>query len=182
MLGMQALVSLELVLGLGVWLALRVFVSWPSMSANCSLVLLLWWGFNYEQVKEVGLLEVRLVVGLVVGVSSQLRSLFTETILGLETGKTVWPGWIVQDRDLGDDWPLWWICIEHCGVFGRYMRLLLKCGIVLKGVPSGGTRVDPKWVKELQQEKAIELEVWKICFAGRTVTEVSADETAQKWQ
>jgi len=60
------------------------------------------------------------------------------------------------------------------------MRLLLKCGIVLKGVPSGGTRVDPKWVKELQQEKAIELEVWKICFAGRTVTEVSADETAQK--
>ena len=32
-----------------------------------------------------------LVVGLVVGVSSQLGSLFTGTILGPETGKTVQP-------------------------------------------------------------------------------------------
>ena len=41
-LGIQALVSLVLGLGLGVWLALSIFVSQPSMSANCSLVLLLW--------------------------------------------------------------------------------------------------------------------------------------------
>ena len=36
---MQALVPLELVLGLGVWLVLSVLASRPSMSANCSLVL-----------------------------------------------------------------------------------------------------------------------------------------------
>ena len=38
---MQALVPLKLVLRLGVWLAVRVFTSWPSILANYSLVLLL---------------------------------------------------------------------------------------------------------------------------------------------
>ena len=46
------------------------------------------WGFDYKQVKELGLLEVRLVIGA----SSQLESLFAETILGLEIGKTVQAG------------------------------------------------------------------------------------------
>ena len=40
-LGMWALVPLELVLGPGVWLAIRVFASQPSTLANCSLVSLL---------------------------------------------------------------------------------------------------------------------------------------------
>ena len=66
MLGMWALVSLRLVLGPEVWLALRVLVSQPSMLANCSLVLLLQWGFDHEWVEEVGLLAVKLVIGLVV--------------------------------------------------------------------------------------------------------------------
>jgi len=35
------------------------------------------------------------------------------------------------------------------------MRLLLKHKIVFKGVPSSGTRVDPEWIKECEQEKAI---------------------------
>jgi len=39
--------------------------------------------------------------------SSQLELLSTETILGLGTGKTVQPEWIVLDRDLGDKWSLW---------------------------------------------------------------------------
>jgi len=56
--------------------------------ANCSLVLLLQQSFDYEQVEEVGLLAVLLVVGLV-GASFQLGLLFTGTILGPETGKTV---------------------------------------------------------------------------------------------
>jgi len=47
-----------------------------------------------------------LVIGLVVGASSQLGSLSAETILGPETGGTVWAGWIVLERDLGDEWPL----------------------------------------------------------------------------
>jgi len=36
--------------------------------------------------------------------------------------------------------------LEHCGAFGRYVseRLLLKYKIVLKGVPSSGTGVDPE--------------------------------------
>ena len=34
---------------------------------------------------------------------------------------------------------------------------MLKYKIILKNVPSGGTRVDFKWVEELQQEKAIGL-------------------------
>ena len=67
---MWALVPLELVLGLGVWLALSVLISQPSMSANCSLILLLWWGFDYKQVEEVSLLAVKLVIGLVAETSS----------------------------------------------------------------------------------------------------------------
>jgi len=55
------------------------------MLANCLLVLLLHWGFDHEQVKELGLS----VAGLVVGAFSQLESLSTGTILGLEIGKPV---------------------------------------------------------------------------------------------
>jgi len=57
------------------------------MSANCSLVLLLQQCFDHEQVEEVGLLDVKLVIGLVAEVFSQLESLSTETILGLRIGK-----------------------------------------------------------------------------------------------
>jgi len=46
-----------------------VFASQPSMSANCSLVLLLWQDFDHEWVKEVGLLAVILVIGLIAGAS-----------------------------------------------------------------------------------------------------------------
>jgi len=59
-----------------------VFVSRPSISANCSLVLLLWQSFDSEKVEEVGLLDVRLVIESVVGVFSQLRLLSVGTILG----------------------------------------------------------------------------------------------------
>jgi len=76
-------------LGLEVWLVLSIFASWPSISANYLLVLLLQWSFDCEWVEEVGLLDIRLVIGLVVGASSQLRLLSTETILGSEIGKTV---------------------------------------------------------------------------------------------
>ena len=86
---MQALVPLELVLGPGVWLALRVLASQLSTLANCSLVLLLWWGFDYKQVEEVGLLTVIVLVVGLVGASSQLESLSTETILGPGTGKAI---------------------------------------------------------------------------------------------
>jgi len=64
------LVPLELVLGLGVWLTLRVLVSQPSILANCLWVLLLQQSFDYKQVEEVGLLADKLVIGLVAGVSS----------------------------------------------------------------------------------------------------------------
>jgi len=67
---MQALVPLALVLGLKVWLELRVLASQSSMSANYSLVLSLQCDFNYEQVEKVCLLAIRLVIGLVVEVSS----------------------------------------------------------------------------------------------------------------
>ena len=77
----QALVPLILVLSLRVWLALRVLASWLSMLANCSLVLLLQWDFDHERVEEVGLLVVLLVIGLVVGASSQLELLSTGMIL-----------------------------------------------------------------------------------------------------
>jgi len=42
-------------------------------------------------------------MGLVRGVSSQLKLLSTKTILRLEISETVQADWIVQDRDLGDD-------------------------------------------------------------------------------
>ena len=117
-LGIQALVPLELVLGLGVWLELSVLASWPSTSANCLWVFLLQWGFDHERVEEVGLLAVKLVLELVVGASSQLGSLSIGMILGPETGKTVWPDWIVLEGDLRDKQSLWWICLERCGTFG----------------------------------------------------------------
>ena len=53
------------------------------MLANCSLVLFLQWSFDYEQVEE---------VGLVVEAFSQLGSLSTVMILGLEIGEAIWPG------------------------------------------------------------------------------------------
>jgi len=64
---------------------LSIFASW---SANCLLVLLLQQSFDHKQV-EVGLLDVRLVIELVAGVSSQLESLSGGMILGLEIGKTI---------------------------------------------------------------------------------------------
>jgi len=42
-----------------------------------------------------------------VGASFQLGPLSAGIILGPEISKTVQVGWIVQDRDLGNDWPLW---------------------------------------------------------------------------
>ena len=83
---------------------LRVLASRPSTLANCSLELSLQRGFDYEQVEDVGLLAVKLVLGLV-GASSQLGSLSTGTILGPGTGETVWAGWIVLEGDLGDERP-----------------------------------------------------------------------------
>jgi len=81
--GMWALVPLKLILGLEVWLTLRVLASWPSISANYSLVLLLQQGFDHEWVEDVGLLAVKLVIGLVVGVSFQL-GLLSEVTVDLE--------------------------------------------------------------------------------------------------
>jgi len=115
----QALVLLELVLGLEVWLELRVLASWLSTSASCLLVLLLRQGLDYEQVKNVDLLAVVVLVIGLAGAFSQLGSLSVEMILGPGTGKTVRPGWIVLEGDLRDERPLWWICLEHHGAFGR---------------------------------------------------------------
>ena len=53
------------------------------------------------------LLAVRLVIGLAVGAFSQLESLSARIILGLGTGETVQPEWIVLDRDLRDEQSLW---------------------------------------------------------------------------
>ena len=115
-LGIRALIPLELVLGLGVWLVLRVLASWPNTSANYLLVLLLWRGFDRERIENVGLLAILLlVIGLVVGTFSQLESLSAGMILGPETGETVWAGWIVLEGNLGDEQPLWWIHLEHHG-------------------------------------------------------------------
>ena len=149
--GIWTLVSLELELGPGVWLAISVFAMQPSILANCSLVLLLQWGFDCKWVEELGLLVAKLVTGLVGRVSSYLGLLSTVMILGPGTGKTVWASWIVWVRDLEDDLLLWQIYLECYRVFGKSasVRLLLKHEIVLKGVPSSGTRVDSKWVKEL---------------------------------
>jgi len=87
---------------------LRVLASQLSTSANCSLVLVLSLrrGLDRERVEEVGLLAAKLVIGLVVGASSQLGSLSAGTILGPGTGETVRAGWIVLEGDLGDEWPL----------------------------------------------------------------------------
>jgi len=98
--GMWALVPLELVLGLGVWLELRVLASWLSTSASCSLVLLLQQCFDCEQVEDVGVLVILLLVLGLAEASSQLGSLSTETMLGLGTGKNVWPGWICYNSML----------------------------------------------------------------------------------
>ena len=87
--GIWALVPFALVLGLEVWLVFRVLASRLSMSANCLLVLLLWWGLDHEWVEDVSLLAVKLVIGLVVRVSFQLGSLSARTIFGPGTGETV---------------------------------------------------------------------------------------------
>ena len=83
-----------------------MFVSQPSISANYSLVLSLWWGFDYEWVAELDLLDVRLVAGLAVRVFSQLESLSTRMILGPEIDKTAWADWIVWVGDFRDNQPL----------------------------------------------------------------------------
>ena len=103
----QALVSLVLVLEPGVWLELSILASQPSILANFLLVFLLQQGLDHEQVEDIGLLAILLLVIGLAGASSQLGLLFTETILGPGTDKTVWPGWIILKRDLGDEWPLW---------------------------------------------------------------------------
>jgi len=54
----------------------------------------------------VGLLAIKLVVGLVVGAFFQLGSLSTEMIFGLGTDEAVQPEWIVLEGDLGDEWLL----------------------------------------------------------------------------
>jgi len=118
-LGMWALVPLELVLGLGVWLELRVLASQLSTLANCSLVLSLQRGFDHEWVEDMGSLAILLLVLGLVGASSQLGSLSAGTILGPGTGKTVQAGWIVLEEDLRDEQPLWWIRLECHGTFGR---------------------------------------------------------------
>ena len=53
-----------------------------------------------------GLLAILLLVLGLARASSQLGSLSVEMILRPEMGKTVWPGWIVLEGDLGDDQPL----------------------------------------------------------------------------
>ena len=75
--GMRALVPIELVLDLGVWLELRVLASRLSTLANCSLVLLLRRDFDCKRVEDVGLLVILLLVLGLVGASSQLGSLST---------------------------------------------------------------------------------------------------------
>ena len=82
-----------------------MLASRPSTSAYFLLVLSLRQGFDCEQVEDVGLLAAKLVLGLVVGASSQLGSLSIGTILGPGTGETVRAGWIVLEGDLGDEWP-----------------------------------------------------------------------------
>ena len=65
------------------------------------------WHLDCERVEDIGLLAVKLVVGLVVGVFFQLGSLSTGTIPGPGTGEAVQPGWTVLDGDLGDEQSLW---------------------------------------------------------------------------
>jgi len=59
-----------------------------------------------ERVEKVGLLAIKLVIGLVVGTSSQLELLSAGIILGPGTGETVQLDWIVLEGDLGDERPL----------------------------------------------------------------------------
>ena len=59
----------------------------------------------HNKVEEVGLLAVKLVIGLA-GASSQLGLLSTGTILGAGTGETIQADWIVLEGDLRDKWPL----------------------------------------------------------------------------
>ena len=84
-----------------------MLASRPSTLASYSLVLvlLLQRGLDCERVEEVGLLAAKLVMGLVVGASSQLGSLSAGTILGPGTGETVQAGWIVLEEDLRDERP-----------------------------------------------------------------------------
>jgi len=83
-----------------------VLASQPSTLANYSLVLLLRRGFDHERVENMDLLAILLLVLGLAGASSQLGSLSTRVILEPGIGKTVWPGWIVLERDLRDEWPL----------------------------------------------------------------------------
>ena len=86
---------------------LRVLASRPSTSANCLLVLSLQQCFDHERVEDVGLLAILLLVlGLVVGASSQFGSLSVGMILGPGTGKIVQTGWIVLEEDLADGFVL----------------------------------------------------------------------------
>ena len=86
---------------------LRVLASRLSTLASCSLVLVLSLqrGLDRERVEDVGLLDAKLVLGLVVGASSQFGSLSAGTILGPGTGETVRAGWLVLEGDLGDERP-----------------------------------------------------------------------------
>jgi len=80
--------------------------------ASCLLVkLLLNQSFDHKKVEELWELLVWLV-GLVAEAFFQLESLFTETILGPETNKTVHIGWIVQVGDQRDDQPFWYIYLD----------------------------------------------------------------------
>ena len=100
---MRTLVPLVLVLGLGVWLELRVLASRPSTLANCSLVSSLRQGLDHEWVEDVGLLAILLLVLKLAGASSQLGLLSAEIILGPGTDETVQPGWIVLEGDFRDE-------------------------------------------------------------------------------
>ena len=66
-----------------------MLTSWSSTLVNCSLVLLLQWGLDCKQVKDVGLLAVLVLVIGLAGAFSQLGLLSAEMILGPEIGKTV---------------------------------------------------------------------------------------------
>jgi len=57
-------------------------------------------------VEEVGLLAVKLVIGLVMRAFSQSGSLSIGIILGPGTGKAVQPELTVLDGDFEDKWPL----------------------------------------------------------------------------
>ena len=79
-------------IGTGSLIRIKYLVSQPSILANCLLVFLLQQGLDHEQVEDIGLLAILLLVIGLARAFSQLRLLSTETILGPETDKTVWPG------------------------------------------------------------------------------------------